>query len=79
MDKVTLYKNDNCKYCDALAAYLDEHGIKYEAINIKSDIPKYKELFMEKVGRIAVPVTQIGSQWFVGFDEARAHIETKLK
>lgn len=54
---IKVYSTETCPYCHALMDWLDEQGIKYEAIDAStaSDID-------------VVPVTIVGDQKIIGFD-----------
>lgn len=69
MDKVIVYSSDTCPYCTAVKNFLDENKVEYEVKNVSHDTEARNEL-IEK-GYRGVPVTVIGDEEVVGFDQAK--------
>ncbi len=68
MKHITMYSTPSCRYCKLAEAYFNEHGIKYEKIDVASNVEKRKEM-VEKSGQMGVPVFDIEGQVMVGYDE----------
>jgi thioredoxin 1 len=51
--KIIKFEKDNCRYCDMVAAYLDEKNIPYQPINVMDEDPE----IMVKYDIMSVPVT----------------------
>ncbi len=73
---VKVYSTSACPYCITLKAYLKEHGIEFEDIDVAQD-EKAREEMIEKSGQMGVPVVDINDEIVVGFD--RETIKTLLK
>lgn len=73
---IKVYSTSACPYCVTLKAYLKEHGIEFEDIDVSSDEKAAKEM-IEKSGQMGVPVVDINDEIVVGFD--REMIKTLLK
>lgn len=69
MSNVVVYSSSTCPYCTSVKDFLAENNIEYTERNISTDGEARQEL-MEK-GHMGVPVTVIGDQEIVGFDQAR--------
>lgn len=69
MKDVVIYTSDGCQYCHAAKDYMDENNVKYTEKNISQDQEARKELM--KKGHMGVPVTIIGDEEIVGFDQAK--------
>ena len=69
MKDVVIYTSDRCQYFHAAKDYMDENNVKYTEKNISQDQEARKELM--KKGHMGVPVTIIGDEEIVGFDQAK--------
>ncbi len=67
---IKVYSTPTCAYCHTLKVFLDEHGIKYEDINVLEDNQALQEM-IEKSGQMGVPVIDIDGEIIVGFDKER--------
>jgi len=67
--KVRIYSTPTCPYCIRAKAFLTEHGIPFEDINVAADATARQEM-MSKTGQMGVPVIQIGETIIVGFDRS---------
>lgn len=67
---VKVYSTPTCPYCDLLKDYLKDNNIEFEVVDLSQD-EKAAQYIMEKTGRMAVPVTEIGEEIIVGFDRAK--------
>jgi glutaredoxin 3 len=63
-----MYTTKTCKYCHLAEDLFNEHGVKYEKIDVGVDLAKRKEM-VEKSGQMGVPVFDIGGKVMVGYDE----------
>ena len=70
MKKVIMYSTPTCHYCNLAKEYFDEKKIKYESIDVSSNMEKRREM-MEKSGQLGVPVILIDKEVVVGFDRSR--------
>jgi glutaredoxin-like YruB-family protein len=74
MADVTIYTTPTCGYCRAAKDFMNEHGVKYEEIDVGSNQEKAREM-IEKSGQMGVPVIVVknGNQedLIVGFDQQR--------
>lgn len=69
MSNVVVYTSSTCPYCNMIKDFLDEKNVEYSEKNISEDATARQEL-MQK-GHMGVPVTVIGDQEVVGFDQAK--------
>jgi len=65
---VKVYSTSACPYCVTLKAYLKEHGIEFEDIDVSQD-EKAREEIIKKSGQMGVPVVEIGKDIVVGFNK----------
>lgn len=66
--KVKVYSTPSCPYCSQAKAFLKEHSIKYENINVAEDKQKAKEM-VEKSGQMGVPVIEVNGKVIIGFNK----------
>jgi glutaredoxin-like YruB-family protein len=66
--KITIYSTPTCHYCNLAKDFFKAKGLKYEEINVATDLAKRKEM-VEKSGQMGVPVIDIGGELVVGFNE----------
>jgi len=68
--EVFIYSTPTCMYCNMLKAYLDEKGVKYTNYDVSQpdNQDKAKEM-VEATGQMGVPVSKIGDQYIVGFNQ----------
>ncbi len=74
--KLTVYSAPWCVYCHALKEYLKGKKVPFKDIDVSADQEAAKEL-VEKTGMSAVPVSEIGGEYIVGFD--REKIDSALR
>ena len=67
---VKIYSTPTCMYCNMLKSYLEQHGKKYEDIDVSKDAEKAKYV-AEKTGQLGVPVTEIDGQFIIGFNQVK--------
>lgn len=65
--KITIYGADWCPPCHMTKHYLDGKKIAYNYIDVDKD-PSAAQKLVEKTGRSAIPVIEIGEKLIVGFD-----------
>jgi len=68
--EVAVYSTPTCPWCKKTKEYLTQKGITYQDYNVAEDKEKAKEM-IEKSGQMGVPVTCIGSEFVIGFDQAK--------
>lgn len=68
--KVRLFVTPSCPYCFTLKAFLKEHNIEFEEIDVSQD-EKAKEELIKKSGKMEVPIIEIDGQIVVGFDREK--------
>jgi len=66
--KIIIYSTPTCHYCNLAKDFFKAKGLKYEEINVATDLDKRKEM-VEKSGQMGVPVIDIGGELVVGFNE----------
>ena len=70
MAGVKVYTAESCPYCRMVIAYLEKHGVEYEAIDAGRDREAAREM-IEVSGQRGVPVTVTDGEVIVGFDARR--------
>lgn len=75
---VRIFSTKTCPYCVSLKAYLDEHGIKYEDIDVGEDKKAAQEM-IDKSDQMGVPVTEIDNQIIIGFDKEKINQLLNIK
>ena len=69
MDKnVTIYSTPTCHFCHQLKDFLNEHNVPFTDYDVSADPEKRQEM-MEKTGQMGVPVSVIGDEIVIGFDQ----------
>lgn len=68
--QVTIFSTPSCHFCHAAKEFFDEHGVKYEDIDVAVNLEARKEM-VDMTGQMGVPVIRIGDDVVVGFDEGR--------
>lgn len=63
--QIRIYTLPDCSYCRQIKNYLDDKGMSYAEINLKTD--EEGQAFMNDRGYTALPVTVIGSHEISGF------------
>lgn len=76
--QVRVFSTQSCIYCITLKAFLEEHKIKFEEIDVSFDENAQKEM-IEKSGQMGVPVIEIDGQIVVGFDREKIIELLKIK
>lgn len=70
MNNVTIYTTPTCHFCKMTKEFFKEHDIAYTEYNVAADREKAHEM-IHKSGQMGVPVTFVGEDMVVGFDEER--------
>ena len=70
INMIKIYSSPTCVYCNTLKAYLKEHAIEFEEINVAGNQKALKEM-IEKSGQMGVPGVDIDGQIIVGFDREK--------
>lgn len=65
--KVKIYSTPTCFYCVKVKEFFAKNGIKYDDVNVASDL-KAREEMVRKSHQLGVPVIEIGHEIIVGFD-----------
>lgn len=68
--KVEVYSTPTCMYCNLLKDFLKENSVEFTEINVAEDEEK-RNYIVEKSGQMGVPVTIIGDEVIVGFNQAK--------
>ena len=68
--KIRVFTTPSCVYCVTLEAFLNEHNIEFEEIDVAED-EKAREEMIKKSGQMGVPVIEIGEEIVVGFDKKK--------
>lgn len=67
---VTVYTLSSCNWCTKLKAFLNTHNVEFEEKHVAHDLPLIQEVY-RATNQMGVPVTRIGDEWIVGYDEAK--------
>jgi glutaredoxin-like YruB-family protein len=73
---IKVYSTPTCPYCVTLKAFLKEHNVEFEDLDVSQD-DKAREDMMKKSNQMGVPVVDIDGEIIVGFD--REKIKNLLK
>lgn len=65
---IKVYSTPTCTYCVTLKKFLDEKGIKYEAVDVSESEKDLQEM-VDKSGQMGVPVISIDGQIVIGFNK----------
>jgi len=66
--KVIVYSTPTCMYCNMLKAYFEEKGVEYENVDVQANPERGREM-VEATGQMGVPVTKIGDEYIIGFNQ----------
>jgi len=67
---IKVYSTPSCPYCVTLKAFLKQHNIEFEDIDVSQD-KKAREEMIKKSGQMGVPVVDIDGEIVVGFDREK--------
>ena len=75
---IKIFSTPTCSFCVTLKAFLTDHDVEFEEINVAEDKEAAKEM-IEKSGQMGVPVLDIDGEIVVGFDKKRIVELLKIK
>ena len=78
MPKVKIYTLSTCPWCIKTKAFLTEHNIKFENIDVGKNREAVKEM-EEKSGQIGVPVIDIDGDIIVGYEVEKLKKKLNIK
>lgn len=67
---ITIYSTPTCPWCMRAKAFLKEHNISFNDIDVSRDRAGAMEM-IKKSGQMGVPVIDINGEIIVGFDKQR--------
>lgn len=67
MKEVKIYTTPTCVYCKMTKKFFEEHGIKYQELNVAADA-KAREDMVRISGQLGVPVITIDNEVVIGYD-----------
>lgn len=68
--QVTVYSTPTCPYCQMLKEFLKEHDVAFKEVNVAEDKEAAK-MIVKETKQMGIPVTKIGNEWVIGFDEEK--------
>ena len=68
--RVQVYTTSSCPWCVKVKAYLKQHGVAFEEINVSTD-PRAAQRMVARSGQQGVPQLDIDGHVVVGFDKRR--------
>ena len=68
--RAKVYSTPTCPWCVKVKEFLKENKIEFEDFNVAEDQEAAKEM-VEKSGQMGVPVTIIGEEIIIGFNEEK--------
>lgn len=71
MAKVEIYTKQNCPYCTAAKALLDDRGVSYQEIDAEFDEVLKSEMIERSGGRKTFPEIFINGEHIGGFDDMK--------
>ena len=75
--KVKIYTTSTCSWCQRTKEFFKENNVTFEEVDVAENRAAAEEM-VAKSGQMGVPVTEIGGEIIVGFDEARLRKALKL-
>ena len=64
---IKIYSTPTCHYCNDVKAFLAKQEVEFSEIDITENDAARK--LLEEKGIMGVPVTEIGGEFIVGYDE----------
>ena len=64
---IKVYSISDCPWCQKVKKYLELRQVKFQEVNIESDLEGRKEL-LALTKQLSVPVTSINGRLIVGFE-----------
>ncbi|MBI4044025.1 MAG: glutathione S-transferase N-terminal domain-containing protein [Candidatus Diapherotrites archaeon] len=74
---ITVYSTQTCPYCKLAKAFLEEHQIPFENIDVGADDKAASEM-IRRSGQTGVPVIDVNGKIIVGFDREALKKALKL-
>ena len=68
--RVQVYTTSSCPWCVKVKAYLNQHGVAFEELNVSTD-PRAAQRMVARSGQQGVPQLDIDGHVVVGFDKRR--------
>lgn len=65
--EINIYTTPTCQYCDMAKKYFNRHGVDYNEHDVADD-EEAREEMVDKSHQLGVPVIEVGSHIFVGFN-----------
>lgn len=78
MAKVKLYSTPACVYCKMAREFFDKNGVPYEEMDVSMNEVALREM-IAKSHQMGVPVIDIDSQIFVGFNRSALEEALEIK
>lgn len=69
MKKVKVYTMSNCKSCDVIKTFLENHNIEYEELSVDTD--QNAKIALIGAGITSLPFTTIGDVQISGFNQEK--------
>lgn len=67
---ITVYTTPTCPRCKQVKEWLKEKQVEFNEIDV-SENQEAAQMMIQLTDQMGVPVTVVGEQFFVGFDEAK--------
>lgn len=77
MEKVIVYSTETCPWCNKVKEFLKENKVSFTNKDV-SENQKNADEMIEKSGQRGVPVTDIGGEIIIGFNEEKLKKTLKL-
>ena len=77
MAKVNVYTTPTCQWCKKVKVFLKANKVAFKEHDATNE--KVAKELVEKSGQMGVPVTIVGKEIIVGFDEGKLKKALKLK
>jgi glutaredoxin-like YruB-family protein len=75
---IKVYSTPTCPWCIKAKEFLKKHKIKFENIDVSTDVKGAKEM-VKKSGQMGVPIIDANGEIVVGFDEEKLKRILKIK
>jgi glutaredoxin-like YruB-family protein len=76
--KVTVYSTQECPWCKKTKEFLKANKVKFTNKDVGADQKAAQEM-IKKSGQQGVPVTEVGKEIVIGFDEDKLKQLLKIK
>ena len=78
MVQVKVYSTPSCPWCRKTKEFLRERNISFKDIDVSTNYKAAREM-IEKSGQQGVPVTEVGDDIIIGFNEEKLKRALNLK